>query len=237
MSIKDDDHDTKIVSSRTRKASDGLLAALIEHHDFNMQVPDWWKIAPTKAEIAALKQAEQDIRRGLEVIKQKRLTEIMGDVAEITELPCPTMQEIIRGVCVHFKLPKLALLSSRRDKHVVHPRMVACYIARYSTKLSLPSIGRHMGNRDHTTILHSVNKMERLISEGHPIVADIEDIRTHITIQIETRVRLENEINADLRNRFALEAPLIAAPDRASTGAGSTGKAAQRPPQRAAIAP
>src|SRR5207247_813576 len=48
----------------------------------------------------------------------------------------------------------------RRDKHIVFPRQVAMYLVREETPSSLPAIGKALGGRDHTTALHSIEKID-----------------------------------------------------------------------------
>lgn len=58
------------------------------------------------------------------------------------------------------------ILSQRRMAEIVRPRQEAMWLARKYTQLSLPQIGRQIGGRDHTTILHAIRKLDRLIAEG-----------------------------------------------------------------------
>lgn len=90
----------------------------------------------------------------------------------------PTVLSIIRATCEHFGRSYADIMSLRRDVAHVWPRHVAMYLAKTLTKQSFPEIGRRMGDRDHTTILHGVRKMQTLINEGHPIAKDIAVIRS-----------------------------------------------------------
>src|SRR3990167_1143287 len=64
------------------------------------------------------------------------------------------------AVCAHFKMSMHDLLSSRRTMEIVWPRQIGMYLAKILTMRSLPEIGREFGNRDHTTVLHAVRKIE-----------------------------------------------------------------------------
>jgi chromosomal replication initiator protein len=66
-----------------------------------------------------------------------------------------SVAEIQAAACEHFGLSSEELLSSSRTPRIAWPRQVAMYLARELTGESLPSIGRHFGGRDHTTILHA----------------------------------------------------------------------------------
>jgi chromosomal replication initiator protein len=66
-----------------------------------------------------------------------------------------SVSEIQAAACEHFGLSSEELLSSARTPRIAWPRQVAMYLARELTSESLPSIGRHFGGRDHTTVLHA----------------------------------------------------------------------------------
>jgi chromosomal replication initiator protein len=66
-----------------------------------------------------------------------------------------SVTEIQAAACEHFGLSSEELLSSARTARIAWPRQVAMYLARELTSESLPSIGRHFGGRDHTTVLHA----------------------------------------------------------------------------------
>lgn len=74
----------------------------------------------------------------------------------------PTIASIIDLVCRVYGIAKMDLLSHRRTLDIVLPRQVAQALAVRLTPHSLPAIGKHFGNRDHTTILSSKRKIERL---------------------------------------------------------------------------
>jgi hypothetical protein len=77
----------------------------------------------------------------------------------------PSMRSIIDVVCVHYDKTRMDIVSDRRTKDIVMPRQIACYLAQALTPFSLPVIGKHMGGRDHTTILHACRKIARLRTE------------------------------------------------------------------------
>ena len=73
-----------------------------------------------------------------------------------------TIDEIQRAVSVHFDLKQIDLLSARRAVAVARPRQIAMYLAKRLTTRSLPEIGRKFGNRDHSTVIHAVRRIEEL---------------------------------------------------------------------------
>lgn len=92
------------------------------------------------------------------------------------------IEEIQRAVARHFRVSLADILSARRTANVVMPRQIAMYLAKTLTLRSLPEIGRHFGGRDHTTVLHAVRKIERLLPQDRKLEAAIESIKTELRI-------------------------------------------------------
>ncbi|MBK9974462.1 MAG: chromosomal replication initiator protein DnaA [Planctomycetes bacterium] len=70
--------------------------------------------------------------------------------------------DIIELVCEHYGVRRNDLLSQRRTKNLAFPRHVAMYIAKELTQLTLTEIGNFFGGRDHSTVLHAINKIKGL---------------------------------------------------------------------------
>jgi len=73
-----------------------------------------------------------------------------------------TIDEIQRAVCTQFDVKQLDLISERRAVAIARPRQIAMYLAKRLTTRSLPEIGRKFGNRDHSTVIHAVRRIEEL---------------------------------------------------------------------------
>lgn len=69
-------------------------------------------------------------------------------------------KQIIERTARHFQVPIEDILGPKRDKDIVVPRQVAMYILRSELHLSFPKIARELGRKDHTTAIHSVEKIE-----------------------------------------------------------------------------
>lgn len=87
-----------------------------------------------------------------------------------------TCAEIQRAVCAHYEMGMQDLLSVCRSREIVRPRQVGMYLARGLTPKSYPEIGRRFGNRDHTTVIHAVNKIDSLCERDGEIRGDVEDL-------------------------------------------------------------
>lgn len=73
-----------------------------------------------------------------------------------------TIDEIQRAVSSHFEVKQIDLISERRAVAIARPRQIAMYLAKRLTTRSLPEIGRKFGNRDHSTVIHAVRRIEEL---------------------------------------------------------------------------
>ena len=76
-----------------------------------------------------------------------------------------TIEKIQKKVAEHYQIKTAELKSSKRLKSIVFPRQVAMYICRNLTSLSYPEIGSKFGGKDHSTIIHAIKKIERIMKE------------------------------------------------------------------------
>lgn len=80
---------------------------------------------------------------------------------------------IQKDVCEHFALKLVDMSSSRRSRNIARPRQIAMYLCKILTTASLPEIGRKFGGRDHTTVMHAVKTIEKLIDEDASLAEDV----------------------------------------------------------------
>ena len=98
--------------------------------------------------------------------------------AEGNALPTPSL--IISQVCKFYSIDEIVLRGSKKNKGTAEARQVAMYLIRQLTNLSLPDIGREF-NRDHSTVLHSIRKVETALKSGNTTLQDnIRDITANI---------------------------------------------------------
>ena len=88
-----------------------------------------------------------------------------------------TIEEIQKKVAEHFNIRLSDMSSARRARAVARPRQVAMYLAKQLTQRSLPEIGRKFGDRDHTTVMHAVKKVEELCGTDNAFAEDVELLR------------------------------------------------------------
>jgi len=92
-----------------------------------------------------------------------------------------SVEEILKKVSTHFNIKISDIKSPKRLKAVVLPRQIAMYLARQLTTASYPEIGDRFGGKDHSTIIHAIRKIERLMEEDYQLRNTIENLRASLT--------------------------------------------------------
>lgn len=103
-------------------------------------------------------------------------------IEPIPEPRYPLVESIIVIVAKHYDVTRVDMKSARRTADIVRPRQVAMYMARTFTLRSMPEIGRRFGNRDHTTVLHAVRKIGRLIRTDADLAHDVAHIEMEMGV-------------------------------------------------------
>jgi chromosomal replication initiator protein len=88
------------------------------------------------------------------------LSDLWGEEEKII-----TIDQVQRKVCDFFGVRLSDLKAKNRTKAVAFPRQVAMYLSRQLTHASLAEVGRAFGGKDHTTVLHAVDKIQTLLQE------------------------------------------------------------------------
>ena len=94
-----------------------------------------------------------------------------------TNIKTVNVEFIQNLVASHFNLNINDLLSPRRPRSLARPRQIAMYLAKQYTTNSLPDIGRKFANRDHTTVIHAVKKINELIKKDNEVRQSIIEIK------------------------------------------------------------
>jgi chromosomal replication initiator protein len=105
--------------------------------------------------------------------------------SEISLVTAPSQKlvcvaDIQKAVCSHFRLTSADLLSKDRHKSVAFARQVAMYLCRQRLKSSFPELGRAFGNRDHTTVISAVKRVESLRKRDPQVNAHLEAIERRL---------------------------------------------------------
>lgn len=89
-------------------------------------------------------------------------------------------KQVIERTARHFQIPMEDILGPKRDKDIVVPRQVAMYMLRSELHLSFPKIAHELGRKDHTTAIHSVEKIEKEVHLNSDLRTAIADIKEHL---------------------------------------------------------
>ncbi|MCA9331091.1 chromosomal replication initiator protein DnaA, partial [Candidatus Saccharibacteria bacterium] len=89
-------------------------------------------------------------------------------------------KNVIEKTAKYFQVPLEDILSSKRDKDIVVPRQVAMYMLREELHMSFPKIAQELGRKDHTTAMHSVEKISREITLDSAIKTAVSGIKERL---------------------------------------------------------
>ena len=90
------------------------------------------------------------------------------------------INDIQKETAKHYAITVSDLISKSRKQHTVLARQMAVFISHELTSLSLTKIGKHFGNRDHSTVLHSIDKIEKKLLEEASIKNDYDLIKLRL---------------------------------------------------------
>ena len=105
---------------------------------------------------------------------------IIRDLVQGIEPRRIKIEDILRIVSRHYAVSKQDILSQRRHRSVVRPRQIGMYLAKHLTSRSLPEIGRRFGDRDHTTVLHAIRKIDKEVGENPRLKEEIEELKRQL---------------------------------------------------------
>ncbi len=88
-----------------------------------------------------------------------------------------SVKDVIRAVSEFYNIDEASLFEKTRKKEIVKPRQIAMYILREDFNVSYPTIGEKFGGRDHTTVIHSCDKVKSNIKTSTTLTDELEQIR------------------------------------------------------------
>lgn len=93
-----------------------------------------------------------------------------------------TAKQIINKVAQHFQIDVSEICSAKRDKHIIVPRQIAMYLLRSELHESFPNIAKELGRKDHTTAMHSVEKITKAVKLDYSIRESVAEIREKLYV-------------------------------------------------------
>ena len=176
--IKPPDYETRLAILKN------YLSRVNQHTSFYGNIPD--DVLGYLAEVATsnIREMEGAITRlvsNMTLLKKNSIS--IEEAQELLQDFFPTIQDkqidialIQSEVERFFKISHEDMISGKRSKGITTPRHIAIYLSRYMTEESLESIGKKFGGRDHTTVMHSVNKIERDQKDNRILFDQIEQL-------------------------------------------------------------
>lgn len=107
----------------------------------------------------------------------------LKDIISPDEKKVITPEYIISMVAEHYNVTTTELCGSKRSSKVVVPRQVAMYLCREITSTPLKNIGKCLGNRDHTTVMHGIEKIEKEINTDDNLKNNLDILKKKINPQ------------------------------------------------------
>ncbi len=106
---------------------------------------------------------------------------VLADLIDKTIKAPVTARTILGATCEVFSFTLEQITGGSRRRPLVDARQIAMYVTRNMTDLSYPEIGRAFGNRDHTTVIHAVRKIEHHMTERKEIFDKVQELQKRVT--------------------------------------------------------
>lgn len=107
--------------------------------------------------------------------------EIIRDIVPSKDTSSINVKNILKEVSSYYGVDVDDLLGQRRKKEIVAPRMVAMYLARDMTGLSLSQIGKDIGNKDHSSVLYACEKIEKEMKKDPSLRLGVENLKDKLS--------------------------------------------------------
>ena len=177
--IKPPDYETRLAILKN------YLSRVNQHTSFYGNIPDEVLFYLADVATSNIREMEGSITRLVSNMTLLRKDSISVEEAqELLQDFFPTIKDkqidialIQSEVERFFNITHDDMISSKRSKGITNPRHIAIYLSRYMTEKSLEDIGKKFGGRDHTTVMHSVNKIERDQKDNRQLFDQLEQLR------------------------------------------------------------
>ena len=113
-----------------------------------------------------------NLRPTLKIVKN-----ILNDLTNNNQIKSVSPKDVLEIVSQFYNIAQKDLIGGKRKKELVTPRQISIFIMREELKTSYPTIGEVLGGRDHTTAIHSYNKINKEKEENEKINQDIQSIK------------------------------------------------------------
>ena len=179
VDIQSPDYETRMAILRKKEEMEGynIDNEVIKYIATNIK-SNIRELEGALTKIVALSKLEKNREIDIE-LAEKALKDIIapGDKQEVTP------EFIIQIVADHFNLTPLDIMSAKRSKEIVYPRQIDMYLCRTMTETGLQNIGKALGGRDHTTILHGIKTISADLEKNPSLQNTIDILKKKISPQ------------------------------------------------------
>ena len=179
VDIQSPDYETRMAILRKKEEMEGynIDNEVIKYIATNIK-SNIRELEGALTKIVALSKLEKNREIDIE-LAEKALKDIIapGDKQEVTP------EFIIQIVADHFNLTPLDIMSAKRSKEIVYPRQIVMYLCRTMTETGLQNIGKALGGRDHTTILHGIKTISADLEKNPSLQNTIDILKKKINPQ------------------------------------------------------
>lgn len=110
----------------------------------------------------------------------KRTKKEVKMIGFIKDDPTPhsavTLEQLTDHVSEYYTIPKSEVLGNSRVREYLLPRQIIMYLAKTKLRMSLAKIGQALGNRNHTTVMHAISKLQSLLRNDRQLLCDVNAI-------------------------------------------------------------
>jgi len=111
---------------------------------------------------------------------EETVTRAMQDILKRSSEYIPTPEVILEYICKYYALDEALIRGQQRVREAVGARQIAMYLIRSMTNLSVVDIGKIFDNRDHSTVLYSIQQVEKKMKKDPSFAETVKEIKTNI---------------------------------------------------------
>ena len=112
---------------------------------------------------------------------EQTVSRAMQDILKGSNEYIPTPEAILSYVSRYYQLEESVVRGQQRVRDAVTARQIAMYLIRSMTNLSQDNIGQLFGNRDHSTVIHSIRQVEQKMKKDPAFAEMVKELKTNIT--------------------------------------------------------
>ena len=169
-----------ILKDRCQEAQVFINDQVLEFIAFNIDISVRALIGVLNQVIAQyeLEHTAPTVKSVSEIIKRsKKEVKMVGFVKND---PAPrhavTLDQLTDYVSEYYTIPKSEVLGESRARECLIPRQIIMYLAKTKLRLSLAKIGQYLGNRNHTTVMHAISRMQNQLKNNRQLLCDVNAI-------------------------------------------------------------